>query len=267
MVKTTPELSLTLIISRYIMNYIIFDLEFNQDIPSLKEYYKDKSRFPFEIIQIGAIKLDSDFKTIATFNHLIKPTIYANIAEFITELTGITMKELENEDLFPIIFKEFLNFIGEEECIFCVWGTSDMKELYRNITYHQIPYKNIPKMYINIQPFTSLYVGISKKELLRLENAVSILNIPITYKFHDALSDACYTAEIFKKVYHPSIQPNRYDPNFIPIKPRPPKKVVDYDQLIMQFEKMYGRELNLKEQEMIKLAYKMGKTNQFIKAL
>ncbi|ROR27266.1 inhibitor of KinA sporulation pathway (predicted exonuclease) [Mobilisporobacter senegalensis] len=249
------------------MNYIVFDLEFNQDITSLKEYYKDKSRFPFEIIQIGALKLDIDYKTIATFNHLIKPVIYTNIAGFITELTGITMKELEKEKSFPVVFKEFLDFIGQEECILCTWGTSDMKELYRNISYHQIDHKNVPDRYINIQPFTSLHVGISKKELLSLENAVSILDIPTTYKFHDALSDAYYTAEIFKKVYHPLILPNRYDPNFVPIKPRPKKITIDFYGLIKQFEKMYGREMNSEEQEMIKLAYKMGRTNQFAKTL
>lgn len=249
------------------MNYIVFDLEFNQDIPSLKEYYKDKSRFPFEIIQIGAIKLDSHFKTVATFNRYVKPTIYSNIATFITELTGITMKQLKDEKPFPIVLKQYIDFIGVEECILCIWGASDVKELFHNISYHQINFKNIPNMYINIQPFTSLYVGLSKTELLRLENAVALLNIPIAHDFHNALYDAYYTAEIFKKVYNQTIQPNRYDPNYVPIKPRPKKRVVDFEQLIKQFEKMYGREMNPEEQGMITLAYKMGKTNQFTKIL
>ncbi|MGB8451162.1 MAG: hypothetical protein WCD89_02415 [Anaerocolumna sp.] len=53
------------------MNYIVFDLEFNQDLPSLQEddrifrqidtLVTDKkalSQFPYEIIQIGAVKLE-----------------------------------------------------------------------------------------------------------------------------------------------------------------------------------------------------------------
>lgn len=50
------------------MHYIVFDLEFNQDIPSLREPEPNRTRYPFEIIQIGAVKLDASFQTISTFN-------------------------------------------------------------------------------------------------------------------------------------------------------------------------------------------------------
>ncbi len=50
------------------MNYIIFDLEFNQGYNNQIEI-----KCPFEIIQIGAIKLNEDFTTIDTFNALVKP--------------------------------------------------------------------------------------------------------------------------------------------------------------------------------------------------
>ena len=42
------------------MNYIIFDLEWNQ--PMLK--VNSKPQMPFEIIEIGAIKLDEKFSII-----------------------------------------------------------------------------------------------------------------------------------------------------------------------------------------------------------
>jgi hypothetical protein len=34
---------------------------------------------------------------------------------------------------------------------------------------------------------------------------------------------------------------------------------------MLQFEKMYSRALTKEEQGMVKLAYQMGKTNQFLK--
>ncbi len=37
------------------------------------------------------------------------------------------------------------------------------------------------------------------------------------------------------------------------------------EQLFAQFEKMYNRKLSSQEKDMIKLAYIMGKTNQFSK--
>jgi Txe/YoeB family toxin of Txe-Axe toxin-antitoxin module len=103
------------------------------------------------------------------------------------------------------------------------------------------------------------------KNVPRLQHAVELLNIPITYTFHNAFHDAFYTAEVFKKIYNSSIQPKHYDPSKIAIRPKHPKREIDFEKLILQFEKMYSRRMNEEEQEMIKLAYKMGRTNQFLK--
>ena len=54
------------------MNYIVLDLEWNQS-PSGK-IYSNKS-LPFEIIEIGAVKLNSCFKEIGRFSELIKPRV------------------------------------------------------------------------------------------------------------------------------------------------------------------------------------------------
>ncbi len=54
------------------MNYIVFDLEWNQShIGSAGEH----PRMPFEIIEIGAVKLDENYKVIDEFSRLIKPKI------------------------------------------------------------------------------------------------------------------------------------------------------------------------------------------------
>jgi inhibitor of KinA sporulation pathway (predicted exonuclease) len=246
------------------MDYVVFDLEFNQDFSSLQNDDK-MTYYPFEIIQIGAIKLDSDFKQISTFNRYIKPTLYNNISPFITELTGITTQQLISEQPFSKVYLAFVEFITSHPCVFCTWGMSDMKELFRNVAYHQLNKKLLPKMFINLQPYTSLYLKLPAKKLLRLEHAVQALNIPLTQPFHNALHDAYYTTELFKKIYTPSIQPKLYDSHFIPARPRQPKKEIDTDKLIQQFEKMYARKTTEVEQEMILLAYKMGKTNQFLK--
>ncbi|HCY35514.1 MAG TPA: DNA polymerase III, partial [Candidatus Margulisbacteria bacterium] len=123
----------------------------------------------------------------------------------------------------------------------------------------------LPKRFINLQPYVSMHFYLSQKNLLRLQHAVELLHIPITYAFHDALHDAFYTAEIFKKVYNLSIQPKPYDPSHRTIRPKHQRRVIDTDKLLQQFEKMYARKMTEEEQEMIKLAYKMGRTNQFLK--
>jgi hypothetical protein len=47
--------------------------------------------------------------------------------------------------------------------------------------------------------------------------------------------------------------------------PRQPKRTIDFEALYMQFEKMYHRPMSEEDKNLIKLAYQMGKTGQFIK--
>lgn len=246
------------------MNYIVFDLEFNQDFSARKDFDSKENRYAFEIIQIGAVKLDENFHTIDTFNRLIKPTFYEEINPYVSYLTGITMEQLAQEENFSEVYRAYLEFIGPMEAICCIWGTSDMKILFKNVLYHQLDSTPLPRNFINIQPYTSVYLGLPSKKLLRLQDAVNMLQIPISTAFHLALSDAYYTAEIFKKVYQPSITPHCYDPYESPKLTRPRKKHINFDALIKQFEKMYHRPMTEEEQAIIKLAYQMGKTGQFL---
>ena len=80
------------------MHYIVLDLEFNQDPESIIDLSLipgnliKKNKYPQEIIQIGAVKLDENLNIIEPFNRLVKPSIYGHISPFITELTGLTKK-------------------------------------------------------------------------------------------------------------------------------------------------------------------------------
>jgi len=246
------------------MHFILFDLEFNQDFPTLQNFDNNRAQYPFEIIQIGAVKINAEYKTVDTFNRYIRPTFYSGINPFITGLTGITSEHLQNQAAFPEVFAAFSKFIAGVDAILCTWGMSDITELFKNAEYHQLCNASLPRMVINLQPYVSLHFKYPRNNLLRLQHAVELLNIPTTLRFHDAFGDALYTAEIFKKVYNLSIKPIHYDPSTKASPPKPKKMVIDIEKLIGQFEKMYAREMSKEEQEMIILAYKMGRTHQFL---
>ena len=59
------------------MNYVILDLEFNQpfDFDS-KEKTSINFSIPFEIIQIGAVKLNPSLEVLDKFESLVKPNLY-----------------------------------------------------------------------------------------------------------------------------------------------------------------------------------------------
>lgn len=251
------------------MDFIVYDLEFNHDFSPLKKdkekTCKGAARPCFEIIQIGAVRLDQQLTRKAVFDRYVKPTIYPEVSPFITELTGITTEQLSQEAAFPEVYKELIGFTGPSDSVLCVWGMSDLKELFRNIDYHKLDQNLMPRNYINLQPYASLRFGLPQNRSMKLKTTAELLEIPLVHPFHNAFYDAYYTAEILKKIYSSSIKPKFYDPNFIPVRPQPVKRSVDFGKLIAQFEKMYSRNLTEEEQDMIRLAYKMGKTRQFLR--
>ena len=58
------------------MDYIVLDLEWNQ-CPDGKD--KEDKRLPFEIIQIGAVKLNEQFEETDRFNEYIRPVLYKTL--------------------------------------------------------------------------------------------------------------------------------------------------------------------------------------------
>ncbi|GAA0724710.1 3'-5' exonuclease [Clostridium malenominatum] len=249
------------------MNYIIFDLEFNQYY-NFKEGQNDEAnpKCPFEIIQIGAVKLDTNLNTISTFNKIVRPELYTRIHPYVKEITNITMEQLSTGVSFKETYKEFIQFI-DAKSIFCIWGMADIKEFLRNAEYYKLETSSIPKKYINVQQYASKYFNFPRGSNIGLSKAVTLLNIQSNALFHDAFNDAYYTAEVFKKIYNNEMKPKIYN-NIIgrySDRNSSSKGTIDTFNLIKQFEKMFKREMTEEEISIIKLAYIMGKTGQFFK--
>ena len=112
------------------MNYIVFDLEWNQSAEG-KECSVE--HMPFEIIELGAVKLNGQMKQISEFHRLVRPEAYKEMHFKISEVTHMDMEELcKKGQLFPVVMQDFLNWCGEEY-IFCTWGSMDLTELQRNM--------------------------------------------------------------------------------------------------------------------------------------
>lgn len=248
------------------MEYIVFDLEFNQGFNKELNKTVSNEKCPFEIVQIGAIKLDAHFNVIDTFDSYVKPAIYKSIHPFVGKMTGITLKDVIDAPGFTEVYKNFKRFISSRNPVLCVWGSGDLKELYRNINFYGLPCKTLPKEYINIQKHASAYFKNPSGKSIGLSNAISILGIQEGKNYHNALNDAYYTAQVFMRINNPSIVPDTYI--YTTLKPNSVKrnnnKEVNYDKLFAEFKKILNRDLNKDEKKIIDLAYKMGKTNQFL---
>lgn len=177
------------------MNYIVLDLEWNQ---GQKE---DKRDVPtFEIIEIGAVKLDEQFRVVDTFQRLIKPRIYNTMHKITAELVNLDMRDLKDEDNFTKVAKEFLCWCGENY-LFCIWGVQDLTEFQKNMDYYRMePLSKGPLKYYDIQKLYSLACedGKARLSLSHVVENEQLLDEKV--EFHRALGDAYYTARIFQKI-------------------------------------------------------------------
>lgn len=179
--------------------YTVLDFEFNQAFDFADEPVKPNHACRFEIIQIGAVKVDEDYNITREFNRLVKPRIYKRIHPYVEKITGWTDESFRNEEYFPQVYKDFRDFVGDD-LVLCTWGSSDVHALYRNLTYYNIVKPPVLIRYIDLQSIATKYLKYSKGGTIGLKNAVEALGIEEEEQFHNALCDAVYTARVFKKI-------------------------------------------------------------------
>ena len=176
-------------------NYVVFDLEWNQgDAPFVRE---DGKTLTFEIVEIGAVKLNENREKIGEFSRLIKPQVHTHMHRITGKLIHLSMEDLAKGDMFQDVARDFLDFCGED-VKFCTWGPLDLTELQRNLDFFGMPLlSDRPIAFYDVQKLYSLAYddGKSRKGL---EAAVDEIGITKDIPFHRALSDAEYTAKIFK---------------------------------------------------------------------
>lgn len=197
------------------MGYIIVDLEFN-NLKNITKYYEgffDENKqlqdieLENEIIEIGAIKVDQYMKPICEMREYIKPTIFPIINPKVTEITKINSSILNKNG---ISFEEAMNKLKgmfEEGDVLCSWAKDDVAEIIINANYHKYKDLNWLDAYLDIQEYASQILA--HKKALGLKTALDELKIKVDEtKLHDALNDAFYTVEVFKRIYNSRVIKN-----------------------------------------------------------
>lgn len=186
------------------MNYIVLDLEWNQSDTASEE---EIAELPFEIIEIGAIKLNEEGVMVSEFNEIVKPSVYHQLHHITSKLIHMQMSELLRGQPFPTVAHKFLDWCGQDY-IFCTWGTQDLTELQRNLRYHNMkPLADGPIAYLDVQKLFSIAYE-DRKIRRSLEYAVDYLQMDKDIPFHRAFSDAYYTAGVFAGIKEKEILRN-----------------------------------------------------------
>ena len=185
------------------MNYIILDLEWNQPISYHSPAYKSVGgKLLFEMIQIGAVKVNDQMEVVDSFDQLIQPQHYIKLHPRIARITHIDQEALMDAPLFPEAIKAFAAWCGEYYALI-TWGPDDISVLNQNLTFFQCD-TQLSKIY-DLQKLFGDFAG-QPKDRKGLKAAMEQLGInpdEENMPFHNAVYDAYYTALVFAKMPEP----------------------------------------------------------------
>lgn len=182
------------------MNYIIFDLEWNNAYN-----YKTKKGIN-EIIEIGALKLNSNLEVVDSFKQLIKPRLSRKLGSRFKKLTHITIEEIREKGVdFNDAFNDFSRWCGNDDNVFLSWSNSDLHTLISNFKkFKGTSTIEFMKKYADAQKYCMSFIeGLpDNMNQIGLTNCAEAFGINIDdISFHRALDDCYVTARCFKKVF------------------------------------------------------------------
>ena len=179
------------------MDYVVLDLEWNG------AYSRRRKKNINEIIDIGAVRLDSAFNVIGRYSMLITPQIGKKLNKYVQELTHISYDELESaHHTFTHALKKFNEFARDS--IILTWGTTDILTMMSNCEYFL--HENRPhflKYYIDLQDFCQRALSRSNPgKQLGLTAVAQMLDIEYDEsEMHRALADSELEAKCFEALY------------------------------------------------------------------
>lgn len=164
---------------------IVFDLEWNQSS------YTPNHRMPHEIIEIGACRVDAEYRVVDTFSAVISPRLYKKLDKHIRQVTGITEEELRRGRSFSDVFADFMRWCGEDAQL-VTWGRDDFPVLRRNAAFFMTPMPFEPPLDAQMVFGAACLGGVHHQ--MNLHAALELKQIKVDVPAHRAVYDAQCTA-------------------------------------------------------------------------
>lgn len=182
---------------------IVMDLEWNSASRGVKVDPDLAARMMFEIIEIGAVRLDENLKITGRFQRQVKPVLHTKIQRYIARVTQRTQQSLDEGVAFTDAFLDLMAFAGPAP-VLASWGTSDPEVLISNMRFHDM--EEIPFKALNTQAvFSAMAEGTRRGNQRSIEYALDYLRLEKDLPFHEALSDATYAARILEETLRPDL--------------------------------------------------------------
>ncbi len=197
------------------MQYIIMDLEWNQPLSYQSRVYREVGdRLIFEMIQIGAVKLDERMAIADSVSIRIQPTHYIRIHPRIKRMTGLGVEELADAPHFADAMRQFEAWCGDDYTLL-TWGCDDISVLQQNMDFYGYE-AHLPPI-CDIQRLFSDVHHLKERAGLKLAMEMTGVQPDENRAFHNAVHDAYYTALVFATCP---------DPNAVLNYPQKPKQLI-----------------------------------------
>ncbi len=170
---------------------IVIDLEWNQ------RGYNPDLRMSSEIIEIGACRVDQNYRIIDTFSEIIRPRLYKKIERHVKNVTGITEDELSLGRSFKDVYNEFIKWCGSDLQL-VTWGTGDFPVLQENVQFYKLPMPFAPAL--DAQMVFSLACLHEEHQQMKLHNALEAMDLSPDVPAHRAVYDAECTARLLAPI-------------------------------------------------------------------
>ncbi len=181
------------------MYYITLDLEWNQAYAqkALAVQRRLSCRLRGEVIQIGAVKMDSKMNICGSYQIIVKPQYFKKLHRHVSQLTGITQEQMDMGTPLPEAAERFKKWCGKDFA-FLTWGPDDIPMLKENFHVHDINASWLEKVY-DLQVIFNRQTDDSTKQR-SLEYAMDYYGLEQHLPAHDALNDAYFTALVAKEL-------------------------------------------------------------------
>ncbi|MFC5703411.1 exonuclease domain-containing protein [Cohnella faecalis] len=175
------------------MDYIVLDIEFNGR--------KFASDLPMEVIEIGAVRLDSSLRQTDEFSAMIKPVYFSKLNTFIKKKTGIAQEEIDRADGFRKGSADFTAWLNRSESFLLItWGGEDLKRIVYDTRMHKLDDAYwMAVLYYDLLKGFLRYKNVTND--VSVEAALLDLGIEAEGSAHRALDDARMTSEVFRKIF------------------------------------------------------------------
>jgi inhibitor of KinA sporulation pathway (predicted exonuclease) len=164
--------------------FIVYDLEYTAwEGSRIHGWTRDGEHR--EIIQIGAVRLGSDFKEQAFIDIVVKPRLNPQLSDYIVRLTGISQARIDAEGVdIAEAMARFAAFAGPDAPL--ISNGKDAEVIAENCTLFKLP-DPFAGRYHDIRPLLAVAAGGHEPHSCDLPK---LLGIPAHGHAHDGVADA-----------------------------------------------------------------------------